>query len=516
MFLSLALLLSSGSVQAIDEPPQIHFVVKQLRVTGDNPLTPEETDRILEIYLGDHYGLEGLQSASDALERAFADKGYSFYRVTFVPQSLQDGIITFSVSQFQVDQVLVEGNTHFSEANIRRSVPALVPGETPNTRELSRSLSMANLQPSKKLKVKFTASDKENAVNASVSVTDQPPGFFFVGLNDTGTDETGRFRITGGYQYSNLFDRDHSVTLSYTSSPGHAGEVSQYGLTYSVPFYSIGSKFSLLYSNSDVDSGVVSNLFSVTGRGTVLSLRYQQTFLQWGAYKQDLEFGLSRKLFDNQLALSGVPIAGSGSGQVISRPWSVTYRASYATPQSNLDLTLGGASNIGGGTNNRQADYSLARAGATVDWHAFTYGLGFTYYFPDQWHVKFRLGGQFSNDVLIPGEQFGLGGQNSMRGLDERVLLGDKGYQANLEMWLPPVTDYQIYSLLFYDFGQVENNQPLTGELVRENPSTAGLGLRWYWKDKLTVSFDLGYVVNDVDSIQVDSNRAHIDLFYRF
>ncbi|HHO59591.1 MAG TPA: ShlB/FhaC/HecB family hemolysin secretion/activation protein, partial [Thiotrichales bacterium] len=207
-----------SKVWAVEEPPQIHFVVKKFNVIGDNPLSEGETDSVLSAFLGDHYGLEGLQAASDALEKTLVDKGFSFYRVTFIPQELQNGVITFSVSEFDIGKVTVEGNKHFNDANIRRSVPQLKAGSAPNTRELSRSLHLANAQPSKKLSVKFAGSEVNDEVNATIKVVDQSPGFFFVALNNTGTDETGKFRITGGYQYSNLFNRDHSATLSYTTS----------------------------------------------------------------------------------------------------------------------------------------------------------------------------------------------------------------------------------------------------------------------------------------------------------
>lgn len=514
LFIVLSPVIQTAS--AVEEPPQIHFVVKQLKVVGDNPLSASKTDEILSLFLGDHYGLEGLQAASDALEKAFVDNGFSFYRVSFIPQSLQDGIVTFSVSQFHLEKVLVEGNEHFSDENIVSNLPELQVGQTPNTRELSRSLSIANALPSKELTVKFVAAENEDAVNATIDVIDQEPGFFFIGMNNTGTDETGKFRITGGYQYSNLFDLDHSITLSYTTSPDHTKEVNQYGVSYNIPLYSLGSTINFLYSNSDVDSGVVANQFAVSGKGSVFTVSYVQKFLQFGRYRHELELGLGKKLFDNLISLAGTPLTGSGAGQVASRPLTIDYRGFIKGTNSNFDFSLGGSSNIEGGTNNAQADYSAARAGATVDWQTYIFGMSYSYFFPEQWHLRLQLSGQYSDDVLITGEQFGLGGQRSIRGLEERILLGDKGFQGNVELWLPSFSDYQIYSLLFYDFGRIENNQAAFGELSKEIPASAGFGLRWYWKNALSVAFDMGFITRDVNSIQVDSERAHIDVFYRF
>ena len=503
-------------VGAVEEPPQVHFVVKAFKVVGDNPLSEAKTQSILDDFTGDHYGLEGLQAAIDALEQAFAEAGYGFYRVTFVPQTLENGVITFSVSPFHVGEVHVKGNRYYSESNISHGLPGLYRGGTPNTRELSRLLHMNNSLPSKKLTVKFVASEQEDSIDADITVDDKPPGFFFAALNNTGTDETGKLRLTGGYQYSNLFDRDHSVTLSYTLSPDKSSAVNQYGLSYDIPLYSLGSRLSFLYSSSDVDSGIVANQFAVSGSGSVLSTRYLQYFLQWGAYRHELELGFDIKKFNNNISLGGARVSSPGAGQVASHPFSLTYRGNYAGVRYNFDFSLGYAANVSGGTNNEQADYDQARVGATVDWSTISYGLGYNWYFADKWRLRLQFSGMQSSDVLIPGEQYGLGGRNSVRGFDERALLGDKGYQANVEVWMPPAFAWQIYSLVFADFGQVENNQPASGELTKETPASVGAGLRWYWKESLSVALDVGVVVHDVSIRQTDRARAHLDVFYRF
>ena len=55
------------------------------------------------------------------------------------------------------------------------------------------------------------------------------------------------------------------------------------------------------------------------------------------------------------------------------------------------------------------------------------------------WNVSGKLRGQYANDALIPGEQFGIGGTGSVRGLRDREATGDRGYTLNLEATTPPV-----------------------------------------------------------------------------
>ena len=174
-------------------------------------------------------------------------------------------------------------------------------------------------------------------------------------------------------------------TLAQT--PSDTSAVKQYGVYYKVPFYESGSQFSALLARSDVNSGVVAQNFEVSGAGTILQLRYVKTLLQNGAYKQEFEFGLDNKLFDNDVTFFGSP--QTGTGKVLSRPISVSYNGSWATAGSSVDFNLGVFTNIAGGSNNQDADYNNLRAGATADWTTLHYGFGYNRVLGTSWFFRF-------------------------------------------------------------------------------------------------------------------------------
>ena len=92
-------------------------------------------------------------------------------------------------------------------------------GESPNIAAIGRNRSAANEHPSKQLDITFRQSDIPDSVDADVKVTDERPLGFFVGLNNTGDRRTGNWRATLGAQHTNLWNLDHSVTATYTTSP---------------------------------------------------------------------------------------------------------------------------------------------------------------------------------------------------------------------------------------------------------------------------------------------------------
>jgi hypothetical protein len=72
-----------------------------------------------------------------------------------------------------------------------------------------------------------------------------------------------------GFQHSNLWDRDHQFTFQYITNPEHVSQVTVLGAGYHIPLYGRGDSIDLILGYSDVDSGVVQQLFNVSGAGLI-------------------------------------------------------------------------------------------------------------------------------------------------------------------------------------------------------------------------------------------------------
>lgn len=514
-FFLLAFVGIINKLEAAEGPAEINFTVTGFQVSGDNPLSAKATEAILEPYMGKHAGLEGLQAASDALQSELGARGYSFHRVVLPPQTLQSGVVRLQVVEFKLGEIKVENNRFFNDHNILAGLPGLEKGQAPNVRNLSRTLRLANAHPAKQLRIAFNESDKAQVIDATVRVEDRNPGSFFSVLQNTGTEETGDWRLSLGYQYSNLFNRDHSASLVYTTSPEDADAVTQVGFNYVIPFYSVAGSLSFVYSDSNVESGLVQDFFQVNGAGTVAGLHYQHAFHDHGAYQHEAVIGYEDKLFENDLAFNGLPVNTGGIGDVRTNPVSLTYRGRVVGVQSIFGFELTGVSNQPGGSNSDEAHFAAARAGADPEWSAVRYAFEYSHRFGSDWGVSLRHKGQTTGEPLVAGEQFGLGGAQSIRGFEERELLADNGWQTNLEVIAPPLGDTGISLLAFYDLGHLENEDS-TAQSAEVDPASAGLGLRWLWRDRLSIRADAASVLEGVGDTEDGDTALHFSLFYRF
>ncbi|MCH7696732.1 MAG: ShlB/FhaC/HecB family hemolysin secretion/activation protein [Proteobacteria bacterium] len=500
-----------------EEVPVVRFTVTEFSVEGENPFAPEKTQQILELFLGEHEGLAGLLEAAAELESALLNAGHSFHRVVLPQQTLEQGRIKLKVVVFKLANVDVTGNQYFSAENIKLSLPGLEPGTVPDTRELARELIIANDHPSKQVTLRIKRSKVPDSVDAVLVVQDKRPWQFFTVLNNIGTDETGEFRVTAGFQHSNLLNLDDALTMTYTTSPGHFSDVKQFGFNYRLPLYPLSGSLSFFYSRSDVDSGRIFESpgfggFDVSGAGKFLGGHYTHTFHNRENYRHRLTVGVDDKLFENNIV--NLLFVNLGV-DVRTRPLSFQYSGEYRLERANLNFQISYVRNLRGGANNNSRVYAESRAGADQSWEALRYAANLNYALPRQWMAVGRFQGQYTGEPLISGEQFGLGGVNSIRGFEERAVSGDRGNKLNLEIWAPPFKN-NIRLLGFVDAGHIKILEAAVGQIKSETLISMGAGFRWQWKQQLNVAFDYAHEVNDARADGVGGSRVHFSVFYSF
>lgn len=482
-------------------------------IDGDNPLTADETRAALQPFVGKARTLRDIEAASAALENLMRKRGFAFHRMFIPIQNPSDGDIHLQVIGIQLGAVEVTGNEKFTTDNIRRSLTSLREGEVPEVQSLSRDIAASNTNPAKHVDVTFKEGTEPGKVNAVVKVKDAPTLAFFTSL--TGNQSlSGKgpannvLRLTGGVQHANLFDRDHVVTLSYTTDPGNVSNVGLFGAYYQAPLYGTGMNVSASYTSSDVNSGRVQQgpvVFDVSGSGRFTSLTLIRALARVDAMQQTVGIGLDERLFQNKTTLNGGKLGTDVGSRVVALRYTFRNEPTWGDIAGSVEYAM----NVGGGPSNTVADH--AAYGGTRNWNALRFGLeaGFT---ASGWQYNGRLKGQHSGKALIPGEQFGLGGANSVRGFSDRVAAGDYGFQWNFEATGPGMGDQQIRPVIFLEGGEVYARS--TG--VSDTLMSAGVGMRWS-RQNLQVALDLAQVLDaQRGAITERPVRMHLAMSYRF
>ncbi len=509
----LAAAVSAAWAQEAPADDIIRFEISRFDVTGNTLLAPAEVERTVAPFAGAGRDFGDVQRALEALEALYHAYGYNVVTVQLPEQELDGGVVRLHVVQTKIGKVTVSGNRAFSEANIRRSLPALVPGQTPNLRQVSANLKAANENPAKQVKLSLESGAADDEVNARIDVVDQRPWKVMANFDNTGTEATGETHAGVVLQHANLWGRDHVGSLQYTTTVEEPDQVAVWGAGYHVPLYGLGDSLDLFASYSNVDSGMVTagvfNL-AVSGKGFVAGARYNQILAKQGEIEPRLIYGLEHKAYKNSVLFDKLDFGND----VTVHPLSIGYAARIGLDQGEAHVALTAVFNIEGGKRGRQEDFSRVRTGAVADWRVLRFsGVWTRALGANDWQMRVLANGQFTRNALVPGEQFGAGGSTSVRGFDERALSTDSGLGANLELYTPNWCGkalWQCRVVAFYDAAYGKRNHVLPGELDHTTISGAGLGLRLSAGAGASVQVDYGHVLNAGALGAADKNKLHV------
>lgn len=514
--------LTATDVPAVDS---LRFEIRSYRIDGNTLLSPGDIEKTLRPFIGPQKDFGDVQQALEALQALYQRLGFGAIQITLPEQELERGDVAFRVVEPRIGRVLVEGNEHFSADNVRRSVPVLVPGRPPMTRDISASIRVANESPAKQSAVLLRPGAAEGEVDAVIRVADVPPARYSVSIDNTGNKETGVYRTGFAFQHANLFDRDHVLTAQYVTSPRNINDVEVYGLGYRVPLYALGDSIDLIAGYSTVNSGTVQNLFDVSGQGAIYALRYNHNLRRLGEIEQRFVYGLDYRSYQNLVT----PVGGNFNfvPDITVHPFSVTYSAQLRQEGREISGYLGLNQNIPGGNDGTDTHFKNSRRDARAGYRAWRAGGVFSAAFAKDWQFRVRLDMQYSRDALIAPEQFGLGGSESVRGFNERYTSSDKGFRSNWEVYTPELGNLMGFDtakfrvLAFYDTGQITRNSTQPGELERVALDSTGFGVRLNYGKSVTVKADYAQVLHDgtqngIPSGRTHANRWHVTVGYVF
>lgn len=495
------------------------FEITRFAVEGNTVLPQRLIDATLAPLLGKGRDFSHVQLALEALDNAYREQGYNAVHVSVPEQSLNRGVVRLRVVEIRVGSMRIEGNAVFDEANIRRSLPGLRPGRTPNIHEVAANLKLANDNPAKRTSVQFRESagtDGRSSLDVLVRTTGSKAWKLNLSLDNagggTGTMATGSTRAGIAYQHANVAGLDHVARLQFTTSLEQPGKVSSHAAAYRIPLYQLGDSLDFFAGYSDAGSGPTSiDSFDLNtrGSGTMLAARYNQHLRQVGDLESRLIYGINHRAYRNDAPLPGMP----ADHRIAVQPLSLGYAGRWLPDSGELAFRFGLAHNLPGGSG--AADLDRARAGADARYTLMRYGASLRLNLSAEWRLSLIATGQHTHDRLVWPEQFTLGGARSVRGFREADIAGDKGHALTAELQtselcagnLPLGARCRLAA--FYDTGRVTRNGALPGEDTRSSIASAGLGLRLNMGPDVSLHIDYARVIDGGGSSANGEQRVH-------
>ena len=506
--------------EALESP---RFSIARYQIEGASKISIEAIDNALKEFTGPAQDFSAIQSAVAMVERLYSDAGFGATRVVIPEQDIDDGVVRLKLVEAKVGAVEVNGNKHYSTENIRHSLPGLREGEVPDVNAIGRSLRLANESLTKYSQITFKQSPKPDTVDAVVRVVDAQTRRVAFSYDNTGTPQTGRWRLGVAYQDTNVWDRDHALGIQAVTSPERPDDVTIIAASYKVPFYAVGGALEVVAGHSSVNSGVVNTpgaSFGIRGRGDFAGVHYIHLLPRWGQWDQRITAGLDFRYYKNDVLL-----VGSDESSLIPNfqtlPVSLTYSGFIRNAPTEWNASVGVARNIPVGRHGTTEAFQRPGGRAEADAHytIVRYSAEMIKTLPKDWKFRALWIGQRTGDALISGEQFALGGIDYVRGFGERAVSNDYGDRGTLELITPalalPLTS-QARAVAFVDGGVVRRNHTLPGEVSKTSISSAGLGVRMSVANAAQLRIDTAFVIDGDAPYVRGSNKTHARLIYLF
>ncbi len=509
---------AAGATEGSD--PRFH--IRRFEIEGATLVPAEALALAVGPMTGPRRRFADIEAALVAVREVYERAGITAVRLLIPEQVLDEGVVRLRVEELKVGRVEVIGNRHRGAGNARRAVPGLREGATPVDTRLSEELRLANENPGRQMQVTLRAQD-DDALTGVLRVADIAPVIGQVSLDNTGSPSTGQWRLGAAVQHHNLFDRDLVGTVQVQVSPGRRDDVLIGAASLRVPLYSAGVLLDASLLHSSVDSGTLKTAagdYFLASSGDALSVRLTRLLPRLGAWEPRVFFGYENKRVESRVST----IVGGPSlvPSVVLRPFNAGVGAGWRSGSRSLFATITQSRNYPGSGRSAESvfDEPGLRGGANPYYRITRLNLNASVALGRS-TLLLAYAGQWTPDLLVPAEQFSIGGDGSVRGFKARLVAGDRGNRISVELQRPLRTvasalGAEIGWQLFGDVAQVERNQALPSERPRTMLSGVGGGLRASWPNRLSLRADTGVVVRGDGLAQPGDSFLHVAMSYGF
>jgi len=486
---NLLLLLTATSLNAQQ--------IQEIEIGESASIDRAKMEQELSVFLDQPLDKEKLQEIKQAVESHAQARGYPLTIALVEARETTYGSVKIVVVASLVGEISIQGNRWTNKKILQRYVN-LKPGDLVNEGKLSSDLNFMNRNPFRSVSAIYSAGKKPKTTDITFASRDQKPWLIYAGAQNNGIVSTGRSRYFTGITFGRMWDADQIFTYQYTTSSDF--HKFQAHTIQAVSFFPWKHLLDVYGGYSAVHPDSAFEAVRSHGQSGQASFRYVVPLTYNPRLIHEIGFGSDWKRMNNTVEFSeGTPIFGKNVNlfQLIAS-WKGNYRTDTALFDFKAEAVGSPGKWLPDQTN---ADYESLRPEAKNHW---LYGRGFISYLqnlPKDFSLYFDAWGQLSSTNLLPSEQLGIGGADTVRGYNERELNKDVGLITNFEARSPPIKVLghrwknikdQLQFLVFYDFGFGTNHTPIPGEPKRQYLMGTGPGIRYLIGTNLNVRLDWG------------------------
>ncbi len=459
----------------------------------DLPGNQSQLSDSLTPYLSRPITAEDLQEIEGTIAAFYRKHHRPIVSVIVPPQDLDKGTLRVVIIEATVEEITLKGNKWTSDKRIRAGSGIYI-NEKLNSYQMQRDLAWMNRSPFRRTDAVFSKGSRTAETKAELVTNERFPLRVYAGADNTGTNFLKHTRFYSGLNAGNLWGLDHLASLQWTTAMNHKTFVALTG-QYTAPLpwrHQI-----LLYGGYSWFKGDIPvQLMSQEGRNWQVSGRYQIPIAPiFGQFLQEFSFGYDYKRTNNDLIFGGLPFQ---TGFADINQFLLSYMLDYKTNVSGTSFrTELFAAPWKLSRDQSTAAYQRLRPGAKPEYAYARLRLSHTHSLSRGFSIRGVAAGQATWWNLLPSEEFGLGGYDTVRGYEERAFNADQGLMLSIEAVTPKIGLIKKYDalefLVFADYGWGHLHKAFFDQKKTEWLMGVGPGVRYQFKTNIVFRCDVGF-----------------------
>ncbi|RMH87115.1 MAG: ShlB/FhaC/HecB family hemolysin secretion/activation protein, partial [Actinomyces sp.] len=481
--------------EAASGEPSPALRIEGFRFQGNQSIATAELESLVAPFVGQPLTFERVQEAAAAVTAEYRRRGRLLARAYVPAQEVEGGVVLLAVTEGRLGAIVVEGNEYVSDAFVRDRLERAVREDGSLDTEALEDALLVLREDYEGIDARtvLEPGDEPGTVDLHAKVEEEFPLSITAFFNNYGS------RFVSRHRFGLRVDASHLLVsgdrLSATALVGQRVN-DLYGASgsYELPLNAYDTKLGVAGSYGTFEVARDFQLLDIEGRsssGTVY-LRQLVTRTRDFALSGELAFTYADSRFFLGRRTSSHDVNSyltlRAQGELVH--WGGRTDALVEVAHG-LDRLLGGMP---------RNDPKASRLGADNLFVKFSGFLSRVQPLGDQFSLYLRLGGQWATTNLVAGQEWQVGGANTVRGYTPGELAGDDGYFGSAELRFAPFERRELLQLLiFADHGGKHRKDPLPGERRTAELTGAGFGLRshlsdpWWGALELDLSLDVAW-----------------------
>jgi hemolysin activation/secretion protein len=475
--------------------------VKRFEFTGNTAISDEELRAATEKFIGRDISFAELFQARSIVTQFYVDRGYITSGALIPPQTLQgedaEGVVvTIQVVEGGLEAINVSGNRRLDPDYVRSRI-SLATTKPLNRERLLQSLQLLQLNPLiQNLSAELAAGTQPGSSVLEVRVTEAKTFNVQISLDNNRAPSVGSFNRRIQFNQANLSGAGDNLSVGYSNTDGSNGV----DMSYTLPFNARNGtvRFSFGTTSSEVIEEPFDRL-DIDARSRYYELSVRQPIVLTPS--KEVAIGVTASRQESQTSVLEIPFPLSLGADDEGRTRISALRFFQEWTQRTSREVIAARSQFSVGLNAFSSTInSTAPDSRFFSWRGQAQWVRLL---APETLLLIRGDVQLADRALVPLEQIGLGGQQTIRGYRQDILLTDNGALASAEVRIPvlriPKWSMLVQLAPFFDIGAAWNNEgrpdPDPGLLA-----SIGLGLQLQISDRLTIRLDYGIPLVSVSS----------------